>query len=121
MGILFNLMPKIICAGVHINAVGACTPTTRELSGEVVAKSSFFVDWMESAEKESGDYLLAVKEGSIKKDHIKGELSQVVAGKVKARESEEEITIFKSLGIAVEDVICAQYLFTCVSKTDADE
>ncbi|MGH3132384.1 MAG: ornithine cyclodeaminase family protein, partial [Gaiellaceae bacterium] len=97
-----------LATGAHVNAVGACIPTARELDTQTVAHSSFFVDRRESALNEAGDYVLAEAEGAIGPDHIKAELGEVVAGAHPGRESEDELTVFESLGIAVEDLAAAE-------------
>ena len=97
--------------GVHINAIGTFGPSTREVDSAVVARSLLFVDRKESAVNEAGDYLIPLKEGSIGPDHIRGELADVLSGKVAGRNSPEDITLFKSLGLAVEDLASAHYLY----------
>jgi ornithine cyclodeaminase/alanine dehydrogenase-like protein (mu-crystallin family) len=97
-----------LARGAHVNAVGACLPTIRELDTETVAGSSFFVDRRESALNEAGDYVLAAAEGAIGPDHIKAELGDVLAGLHPGREHEDELTVFESLGIAVEDLAAAE-------------
>ena len=97
-----------VAPGTHINAVGACFPTTRELDTETVAHSSFFVDRRESAFNEAGDYLIPAAEGAIGPEHVKAELGEVLAGMHPGREHEDELTVFKSLGIAVEDLAAAE-------------
>ena len=97
-----------LAPGAHVNAVGSCFPTTRELDTETVAGSSFFVDRRESALKEAGDYILAASEGAIGPDHIKAELGEVLAGMHPGRVQEDELTVFESLGIAVEDLASAE-------------
>jgi len=97
-----------LAPGAHVNAVGSCFPTTRELDTETVAGSSFFVDRRESALKEAGDYILAASEGAIGPDHIKAELGEVLAGMHPGRVHEDELTVFESLGIAVEDLASAE-------------
>lgn len=96
--------------GVHVNAVGACFPHARELDAATVAASAFFVDRRESAENEAGDYLLALREGAIGSDHIRAELGEVLIGAKPGRRSDEEITVFESLGLAVEDLFAAEYV-----------
>jgi ornithine cyclodeaminase/alanine dehydrogenase-like protein (mu-crystallin family) len=96
--------------GVHINAVGACFPTTRELDSATVAASSFFVDRRESALNEAGDLLLAVRDGVVGLDHVRGELGEVLTGERPGRTSPDEITVFESLGLAVEDLFAAEYV-----------
>jgi alanine dehydrogenase len=100
-----------ISAGAHINAVGACVPTTRELDSNTVARSRLFVDRFESALNEAGDFLIPKKEGVINDNHILGEVGDVLIGRKTGRTSRNEITIFKSLGISVEDLASANFLY----------
>jgi ornithine cyclodeaminase len=97
-----------LARGAHVNAVGSCFPTTRELDTETVAHSSFFTDRRESCLNEAGDYILAAAEGTIGPEHIKAELGEVLAGLHPGREHEDELTVFESLGIAVEDLASAE-------------
>jgi ornithine cyclodeaminase/alanine dehydrogenase-like protein (mu-crystallin family) len=97
-------------SGAHINAVGACLPNIRELDSETVADAAFFTDRRESAENEAGDYVLALKEGAIEPGHIRAELGEVVAGMAPGRSSDDEITIFESLGLAIEDLAAADHV-----------
>lgn len=98
--------------GVHINAVGSSIPTTRELDAATVAAASLFVDRRESTVNESGDYLFALREGAISgPDHIRAELGEILAGTAEGRQSTEEITLFKSLGLAIEDLAAAAHVF----------
>jgi ornithine cyclodeaminase len=94
--------------GAHVNAVGSCFPSTRELDTETVAHASFFTDRRESCLNEAGDYVLAAAEGAIGPEHIKAELGEVLAGMHPGREHEDELTVFESLGIAVEDLASAE-------------
>lgn len=96
--------------GCHINAVGTFTPTTREVTSELVARSSLYADYVESMKKESGEYLVPLKEGLITEDHIRGSVGDLVNGTVAGRTSDDEITLFDALGLAVEDVACGKYL-----------
>ena len=97
-----------LARGAHVNAVGSCFPTTRELDTETVAHASFFTDRRESCLNEAGDYILAAAEGAIGPEHIKAELGEVLAGVHPGREHEDELTVFESLGIAVEDLASAE-------------
>ena len=97
-----------LASGAHVNAVGACFPTTRELDTETVAHSSFFTDRRESCLNEAGDFILAAAEGAVGPEHIKAELGEVLAGMHPGREHEDELTVFESLGIAVEDLASAE-------------
>lgn len=98
--------------GVHINAVGSSVAFTRELDTAAMVKSKLFVDRRESTLNEAGDFLFPKKEGAINDDHIKGEVGEVLLGQAKGRESDNEITLFKSLGLAVEDVASAHHIYT---------
>ena len=99
-----------VADGVHINAVGACLPHVRELDTRTVADAAFFTDRRESAENEAGDFVLAQAEGAIGPDHIRAELGEVVAGMAPGRSSDAEITIFESLGLAIEDLAAADHV-----------
>jgi ornithine cyclodeaminase/alanine dehydrogenase-like protein (mu-crystallin family) len=108
-----------VSAGAHINAVGACTPNARELDAETVAASSLFVDSVESTLNEAGDYLRAAQERAVAPGHIRAELGEVLKGSKPGRTSAEEITLFKSLGLAVEDLAAAEYLYRKSKETGA--
>ncbi|GIU95843.1 MAG: ornithine cyclodeaminase [Gaiellaceae bacterium] len=97
-----------LARGAHVNAVGACLPTVRELDTETVAHASLFTDRRESCLHEAGDYVLAAAEGAIGPEHIEAELGEVLAGMHPGRGSEDELTVFESLGIAVEDLAAAE-------------
>lgn len=103
-----------IADGAHINAVGACFPATRELDTRAVVRSRLFVDRLESAQNEAGDFLIPRREGALGDDHIVGELGDVLLGKLAGRRDPNEITLFKSLGIAVEDLAAAHHIWTRV-------
>lgn len=96
-----------LAPGCHINAVGSALPTARELDAEAIRRARLFVDRRESALRESGDILLAIRDGAIDAGHIAGELGEVLIGKVAGRTDADEVTLFKSLGLAVEDVAAA--------------
>jgi len=96
--------------GAHVNAVGACFATDRELDGEAVKRARLFTDCRESAENEAGDFLIAKQEGAIGHDHLLGEIGEVLLGRLPGRRSGDEITIYESLGVAVEDLASAHYL-----------
>jgi ornithine cyclodeaminase len=94
--------------GVHVNAVGSSIAAARETDTATMAAASLFVDRRESTVNESGDYLFAVREGA--KIEIKAELGEILIGAAKGRTSADEITLFKSLGLAIEDLASAQLL-----------
>jgi len=105
--------------GVHINAVGSSIAVARELDSDTMAAGSLFVDRRESTVNESGDYLAAVREGAIGNDHIRAELGEILLGRAAGRTSPAEITIFKSLGLAVEYLASAQFLYEKASREGA--
>jgi len=96
--------------GTHINAVGASIPTARELDTEAVRRARIFVDRRESALNEAGDLLIPIQEGAIAADAIVADLGERLVSGGTARRNEEEITLFKSLGLAIEDLACAHFL-----------
>lgn len=100
-----------ISAGAHVNAIGTHSPNSREIDSATMAAAQIFVDRRESALNESGDYLLAAKEGVIGPENILGEIGELLTGAKLGRTSEDQITLFKSLGLAIEDVVCAEYLY----------
>jgi ornithine cyclodeaminase/alanine dehydrogenase-like protein (mu-crystallin family) len=100
-----------LAAGTHINAVGACLPAARELDTATVADAALFVDSRESAAAESGDYLIPLAEGAIGAGHIRAELGEVLTGRAEGRRDAAEITLFDSLGLAVEDLAAASYVY----------
>jgi len=93
--------------GTHINAVGACLPHLRELDTATVAGAALFGDSRESVLSEAGDYRLAAADGAIGPDHVRAELGDVLAGTADGRRGEREITVFESLGLAIEDLAAA--------------
>jgi ornithine cyclodeaminase/alanine dehydrogenase-like protein (mu-crystallin family) len=96
--------------GAHINAAGSSIPTTRELDTATMAASSLFVDRRESTLNEAGDYLFPMREGAIGPEHIRGEIGEILIGSVPGRTSDDELTVFKSLGLAVEDLAAAEHV-----------
>lgn len=100
-----------IAPGTHLNAVGASLPTSREVDTATMAAARLFVDRRESTLNEAGDYLLASREGAVGPDHIRAEIGEILIGARPGRISPEEITLFKSLGLALEDLAAAEYLY----------
>jgi ornithine cyclodeaminase len=96
--------------GAHIISVGACRPNQREMDPALVARSRLFVDSRAAALVESGDVVMGINEGRFGADHIAGELGEVASGAA-GRRSDTEITVFKSLGMAVEDVTAADLAY----------
>jgi ornithine cyclodeaminase len=102
--------------GVHINAVGSSVASSRELDSAAMAAASLFVDRRESTVNESGDYLMALRDGAIREGHIRAEIGDILLGKAKGRTADDEITLFKSLGIAVEDLASVAFLYDKASR-----
>ena len=97
--------------GAHINAVGSSVPSARELDTAAVVRSRLYVDRRESTLNEAGDFLTPKAEGAIGDDHIVGEIGEILIGRVSGRRTRDEITLFKSLGLAVEDVASARHIY----------
>lgn len=104
------LLGEWIADGAHINAVGASIASARELDTDCVAQARLFVDRRESTRNEAGDFLTPKREGAIDDDHIQGEIGEILLRRSAGRRSDDEITLFKSLGLAVEDLAAAHYV-----------
>ena len=102
--------------GAHVCAVGACRPDQREMETALVRDARVFVDSRAGALAEAGDLVIPIKEGALEASHIAGELGDVFGGRLPGRRSASEITIFKSLGMAVEDVAAAHLAFERASE-----
>jgi alanine dehydrogenase len=98
-------------AGAHVISVGACRPDQREMDPDLIRRGRLFVDSRESAFLESGDVVMGIADGHFTKSIIVGELGELADGKVEGRRSPREVTIFKSLGLAVEDVMAAELVY----------
>lgn len=96
--------------GAHVNVVGGRPPEMRELDVATVADSAFYTDKRESAENEAWDYRDALEAGAIGPEHIRGEIGEVLIGAAPGRSSPDELTVFRSLGLAVEDLAAAEYV-----------
>ncbi|UCD70669.1 MAG: hypothetical protein JSW70_06600 [Syntrophobacterales bacterium] len=97
--------------GTHLNVIGAFTPETREVDSETVKKACLFVDSYEGALSEAGDLLIPMREGLISRDDIRGDLSEVITGIKPGRTTVDEITLFKSVGFAIEDAAVARLAY----------
>ena len=102
--------------GTHINAVGSSVAFARELDTAAVVNAKLFVDRKESTLNEAGDFLFPKKEGAIDESHIRGEIGDILLGRVGGRAASEEITLFKSLGLAAEDVASAHHIYQKLLK-----
>jgi ornithine cyclodeaminase/alanine dehydrogenase-like protein (mu-crystallin family) len=105
--------------GVHVNAVGACLADVRELDTATVAAARLVVDRRESALNEAGDVLIPIREGAFGPEHIAAELGEIANGDEPGRTSAWELTIFKSLGLAVEDLAAAQLVLRRAEEAGA--
>ena len=108
-----------VAPGAHINAVGACTPAARELDSETVAKARLYVDSRQSAANEAGDFIIPRNEGLIDESHIVAELGELLNNGQGGRSAASDITLFKSLGLAVEDLAAADLLYRKLEATRA--
>ena len=112
------LQGKYLMQGVHINAVGSSVRNTRELDGFAIKLSKLYVDKIESTINESGDFLMAKQEGTIDDNHIIGTLGEILTKKKKGRNNINDITLFKSLGLAVEDIATAFFIYDKYVKSN---
>jgi len=107
-----------VSPGTHINAVGAYTPEMQEIPPETVMRARLVVDHRESALAEAGDLLIPMKEGLFDEAHIHAELGEIIAGLSTGRTSENQITLFKSVGVAVQDVAAASAVLAATRSRD---
>lgn len=98
--------------GQHINLVGSAIPTTAEVDDEAVRKSSFYVDYRDAALAAAGELLGAIERGVVTDKHIAGEIGEVIDGKAPARQNDDEITLYKSLGVASQDLAAAHAVWS---------
>jgi ornithine cyclodeaminase len=113
------LQREWISPGAHINAIGTFSPRAREVDTATVVAASLFVDRRESALNEAGDYLIAAQEGAISPEHIRADLGELLTGGHPGRRSADEITLFKSLGLAIEDLAAAAHVYQKAQAANA--
>jgi ornithine cyclodeaminase len=104
------LLGEWLAAGVHLNVVGSSIATTAEIDTATVVKARFFVDYRDSTIHEGGEYLRAVRAQAITPDHILAEIGEVANGSKVGRRSPSDVTLYKSLGIAPQDLASAHYI-----------
>jgi ornithine cyclodeaminase/alanine dehydrogenase len=102
---------KTVRPGTHINGIGSHTPKARELDTEIIKKSRLIGDSREACFKEAGDIIIPLEEGAIVEDHFYAELGEVITGEKTGRENDEEITLFKSNGLAIQDAATAKLVY----------
>ncbi|MFQ5748337.1 MAG: ornithine cyclodeaminase family protein [Planctomycetota bacterium] len=108
-----------LAPGCHVNAVGACIPAHRELDTRAVERARLFVDSREAAGREAGDYLIPLQEGAVGEDHVQGEIGELLLGRVEGRRDASEITLFKSLGLAVQDLAAGRLVLERAEREGA--
>lgn len=99
-----------IAEGAHVNVVGSSIPTMREIDDTAVLKSSVWVDYWPSAEAQAGEIVDMMKAGTLTKDHILGEIGSVLSGDIDGRTRASQITLYRSLGVAAQDLAAAHYV-----------
>jgi len=104
------LADKDLKPGVHINAIGSYKPAEREIPSETVARARVFVDKRDMALEEAGDLIIPIKEGVFSAEKIVAEIGEVASGKKPGRLSPEEITFFKTVGVAAQDIVLGSKL-----------
>jgi alanine dehydrogenase len=102
--------------GTHINGVGSYTPHMQEIPEQTILRSKVVVDSLSAALEEAGDLIIPLEKKLLSKSHIHGEIGQVASGQIQGRESDEEITLFKSVGVAVQDVSVAKLVLRQAQK-----
>ena len=105
------LFSKWIKSGAHLNLVGSSVPNKSEVDSDIVLKSKYYVDYLESTLAQAGEFLIAKKNRLLDDSHIQGEIGEVILGKKKGRTSDTEITVYKSLGVASQDLAAAYYVY----------
>ena len=105
------LKGKWVQPGTHINLVGSSIPENSEADSDLVIKSRYFVDYRQSTLAQAGEYLLAVRQGLIDETHIVAEIGEVIAKTSDGRKTDDEITVYKSLGVIAQDLICASAIY----------
>ena len=102
--------------GTHVNAIGSHTPDSRELDATAIKRAKVVVDSRDAALKEAGDLMIPISQGIISPDHIYAELGEIITGRKIGRESEDDITLFKSQGLAIQDVSAASKVYEIAVK-----
>jgi ornithine cyclodeaminase len=106
----------MISPGAHLNVVGSSVAAAREIDVDAVERSRFFVDYKPSTLLQGGEFLAAKREGRVSDNHIIGEIGEILIGRKTGRQTADEITIYKSLGIPAEDLVCAHFLYTAATE-----
>lgn len=112
------LLGKWLSPGTHLNLVGSSVPNTRETDSEAVRRARFFVDYRDSAFTQAGELLTAIRDGVVGNSHIIGEIGEVLLQQSTGRDSYDEITIYKSLGVAAQDLAAAMTVYLAAEAND---
>src|SRR5215831_8269883 len=110
-----------VAGGSHVISIGACRPNQREMDPALLRRGRVFVDSRAAALVESGDIVMGIQQGHFSASRIVGELGEVLAGKVDGRTTPSDITIFKSLGLAVEDIVAADLVYRKAIEQDVGD
>lgn len=105
--------------GVHVNLVGSAVASSAEADGEVVRRSRFFVDARAAARAAAGELLDAIAAGVVDENHIAGEIGEVLLGRVSGRQSPDQITVYKSLGVTAQDLVAAHAVWRAAVASGA--
>lgn len=105
--------------GAHVNLVGAHAPTAREADTALIRKARVYTDALESAFAEAGEILIPIAEGAIDRDHVLGEIGDVLLGRIAGRRDDREVTVYKSLGVVAQDIVAAEYVVRRLSLANA--
>lgn len=111
------ILREWLAPGVHVNAVGACVPTARELDSPTIRDAHVFVDNRESALAEAGDIAIPIQEGAIGSNHIVAEIGDVLIGRAAGRTAPDQLTVFESLGVGIQDVASAHHVWAAARAT----
>jgi len=101
----------LVRPGTHVNGIGSHTPNARELDTAIVKRSKVVVDLADACLSEAGDLMIPIEEGAIDAEHVHADLGEIVLGRKPGRESDEEITLFKSVGLAIQDAATARLVY----------
>ena len=102
--------------GMHVNSVGANAPVKREVEAAAFSRCRVVLDFRDQVLGEAGDLMAAIRDGAFREDQLHAELGDVVTGRVAGRDSPDDITLFKSVGVAIEDVACAAFVYEEAGK-----
>jgi ornithine cyclodeaminase len=109
----------LVTPGTHVNLIGSSFPDARETDDDLVAKSKFFVDYKPSAMAQAGELLHAIRSGLVSEDHIQDEIGAIIEGISPGRSSDNDVTVYKSLGVAAQDIVTAHKIYALARAANA--